>query len=115
MATGQTRRKPVRKAVYGKTKAEVLDKLHELREKRKQNAPQPSGDTLKNQIEWWLDCTVKAKVAPATLTLYRQRVNDYIIPHLGGCPLHELTTRNIEEFLQSLGGRSADLRRKLGE
>ena len=52
-------------------------------------------ETLRQFLESWLERYAASHVSPRTLQGYRQKVNAYVIPHLGGVRVQSLTPRHI--------------------
>lgn len=106
-----TNGRPLRKNVYGTTKEEAQEKLDELR--RKVKAGEPDGEALlfRNALEFWTG-DVRCRVDARTVALYRQRVKDHILPHLGHYPVARITPFMVSAWLEELEkkGASAALR-----
>ncbi len=106
-----------RKSVYGKTKKEVQEKLRVLLEKKATGKLDVSQFTMAEFLEYWLTNSVKDRKDAGTEQLYRQRVRDHIVPHIGQIRLTKLTDVHIDHLLTDLrsAGKSTDLCRKVGE
>jgi integrase len=95
---GRVRR--VRKTVYGRTKADVLTKLHALR------VDHPTADdddlTVADWMERWLREVAINSVRPSTLENYDRDVRKNIIPQLGRVPLRRLKPSAIAAFYRDL-------------
>jgi hypothetical protein len=111
--TGKRRRKVIKR----KTKKEVQDRLDELRQQRRDRQQVAEEMRLRLFLDFWLDGTVKPKVDPETYRVYKQRINDYILPHLGQAPVAGLTVFMVKQWYEDLekAGSSADLRNKVGQ
>jgi integrase len=117
--------KPIRKKVYGATREEAEEKLHE--EIRKYRGPdaQTSAEAeeerkrrpLKFDNAFWLDGEVKPKVDKATYLLHKQRIDDHLLPHLGSIPVMGLNQYLVKEWYEKLEqeGASSHLRNKVGQ
>jgi integrase len=107
---------PRHKHVYGLTKDEARKKLVDLQQKQLAGLADASSTPLQKHLDFWLDSAIKPIVDAATLHLYRQRVNDYIVPHLGTVVLDKLTKFQVAQLYQDLEkeGHSPDLRKKVG-
>jgi integrase len=106
-----------RKVVYGKTKEQARKKLLDLQQNSLAGRLSASTMTLKGCLDFWLDSIVRVKVDVATHALYKQRTDDYIIPHLGHVHLAKLTPYMVSQWYKDLEkqGLSPDLRNKLGQ
>lgn len=92
-----------RRRVYGKTKAEALRKLDELRREVASGTPiTPRHLTLGAYLQEWLNQVAAPRVRASTLTAYRHSVNRYLTPGLGDVPLGRLTAREVRLFLDAL-------------
>lgn len=87
-----------RRAVYAKTKREVLDKLDLARRDRREGlAPVDRRLTTGEWLDTWLShhCS---DLSPGSLATYRQAVNSYIRPSLGRIRLARLTPADVEQM-----------------
>ena len=97
------RERRVRKTVYGRTKTEVLTKLHALRVEHPTAGRGFDDDlTVGDWAERWLREVATNNVRPSTLENYERDVRKHVIPHLGRVPLHRLTPSVIAEFYRDL-------------
>ncbi len=81
-----------RKTVYGKTSAEVQDKLESLKQQRKHGLRSVVGkDTLAAYLQSWLDDDVILNKARKTYQEYEGAVRKYVVPFLGNHKLNSLT------------------------
>jgi integrase len=105
-----------RRTVYGKTKAEVQEKLRRL---HNDIATGVSGDasalTVGQWLVRWLE-QIKPTVQPNTLDPYARHVRLHITPHLGAVKLTKLTKVHIRGWYAALAaaGVSAAMQRKIG-
>lgn len=91
-----------RKAVYGRTRAEVERKLRTLLTNLEQGIlPSPERLTLRQYLEDWLGAQ-GARLRPSTARQYAQTIRNHICPALGHERLASLTATRIERFLSSL-------------
>lgn len=94
--------KAIRRAVYGKTQAEVRKKLEQLKVLREQSAlASPSKVTVADWAEEWLTHAA-THVRPRTHEGYKRWVDTYITPHLGRIKLEKLTGRDVQALLDKL-------------
>ncbi|WP_033820889.1 tyrosine-type recombinase/integrase [Kitasatospora sp. MBT63] len=89
-----------RKWVYGKTRAEVADKLTEMQEKTRQGIPAVTSNMpLGKYLDYWLNTVAPERYKPSTLTSYEPITRVYIVPALGRKPLNRLTPADVRRFL----------------
>ena len=101
----------VRRQVYGKTRAEALEKLVDLRSKSESGIPlTPSHLTVEAYLNEWLTQIVAPRVRPNTLKAYRFHAERYLIPDLGRRKLGKLTARELRLYLESLKRRDVGVR-----
>src|SRR5712691_5371692 len=83
---------------YGKTRAEVRDKLQKAQLEQRQGvlASGPK-QTVKNFLNYWLEVH-KAKIKLNTYALYRRHLDLHIIPGLGHIQLQRLTADQVQGF-----------------
>src|SRR6266849_8604310 len=88
-----------RKYFYGKTRAEVREKLKQaqLEQKRGKLATGPQ-QTVQQFIEHWLEDVHKPHIRVNTYRLYRQLLEKHIIPELGNTRLQKLTSQHVDEL-----------------
>jgi integrase len=88
-----------RKYLYGKTRKEVADRLHQALQEQKQgilvNGPQQK---LEDYLEFWLEEVHKPAIKLTAYLRYRALLNHHIIPDLGYILLQKLTVRHIQSF-----------------
>jgi len=89
-----------RKWVYGKTRADVADKLAELTTKVRGGAVMPTRSVkLGEYLDYWMSSVVADKVRPTTYAKYEQTVRLYLWPNLGTKSLEKLTVPVAQDFL----------------
>jgi integrase len=94
----------VRPVVHGKTRAEAVRKLRELRaEIERGRQPADHRTRLEAFLTSWLDG--RHDLAPRTLHRYRELVTYHVVPHLGGRPLAGLTPVALASWHAALLGR----------
>ena len=62
----------------------------------------PSGKTLGEYLEFWLDTSARHRVRASTLDSYAQKVRLYIRPILGHIPLQRLTPAQVQTLYSDL-------------
>jgi integrase len=101
---GAGRRRP--KVAKGRTKAIVLAKLKEARNRLDAGPPViDDRRTTDEYLRWWVDTVLPGTVKPATLVSYRQVLEDWGIPHVGARPLAKLSTVDVRTMLRELAKR----------
>ena len=90
--------KQKRKTVYGKTQAEALAKLAEVKQRLLSGTLSDTKLTMKEYLELWLGHK-QLEVKPRSHAYYAKYVALYIVPHLGSKKLDKLTTPNVRRAL----------------
>ena len=90
---------------YTSTQAEAAEVLRQLQAEKAMGISQSSevvrvGDWIEN----WIEKHKAPKLAPATLTSYRNNFRLHIKPYLGNIPLKKLSTYHIQRCLDAIGG-----------
>jgi integrase len=87
-----------RKYFYGKTRAEVREKLHKAQLEQRQGilATGPK-QTVKDFLNYWLEVH-KTKIKVSTYSLYRRHLDLHILPSLGHIQLQRLTADQVQLF-----------------
>ncbi|MBK7782842.1 MAG: tyrosine-type recombinase/integrase [Ardenticatenia bacterium] len=89
-----------RKAIYGKTRAEVADKLSSALRDRNLGLPAPDDRmTVGSFLLRWLNLSVKLRNRPSTYAAYASHVHTHLVPDLGKKKLARLTPEDVERFL----------------
>lgn len=103
LVVGWRDKKPVRRKVSAKSRADCNRKLRDLRDKINAGTI-PSGKvpTVGEWLTIWLDQIAAAKVRPNTLRGYRTYVDRYLIPLLGKHRLDRLTPEHVEQAWKQL-------------
>ncbi len=92
-----------RRVVYGKTKAEVQEKLRELQSDATNGQLADTGKlTVAEYLSRWLENTARPQVQPKTHLRYEQLVRLRINPHIGGVKLARLAPLHIEQLFACL-------------
>ena len=103
---------PKRRAIYGKTRAEVAEKLTKAMADRDEGISFSAGKlTLGEYLRVWLEDSVKDSVKPATYEGYARMVRNHIAPAFGSLKLKNLTPPHLrrlykEKLDSGLGTRS---------
>lgn len=90
----------VRRAVRGKTKQEVKDKLEELHDEIKAGIRTPATYTVKQCVVDWLDSLT---LDPDTVAAYRGQAEKWIYPKLGAKKLKDFKATEADRFFKDLG------------
>lgn len=97
-ATGKYKQR----SVYGKTQAEVLQKMNAaLRDLEEHDFDKPRAVTLAAWIQTWFD-TYTVQLRDTTRRQYLDNINKHIIPNLGAVKLEKLTPLMVQEFFNKL-------------
>jgi integrase len=92
--------KPNRKTVYGKTKAEVSEKLRVLAYQFGVGACyDPSTMTIKEWMEFWIENFKKLNLKPKTLEVYKQVITCHVVPNIGHITLKNLSTMHLQRLV----------------
>lgn len=95
-----------RKAIYGKTRKEVQEKLVvALRSEQQGIHMEPTRETLAQFLKRWLSASAESSVRPRTFESYRGHVEQHIIPSLGRHRLTQLTPPQVQQFYTGLMAR----------
>lgn len=87
-----------RRAVTGRTKADVRDKLRKLREEINDGVHTPARYTVADAVRAFLDAGLTDK-SPGTVTKCRNYAEAHILPQLGAAKLRELTADDLDRWL----------------
>lgn len=115
-----------RKAFYGKTRREVVEKLKKaLADHQQGTLALDERQTVGQFLTHWLENVARPSVRPRTYASYAQLIRVHILPHLGRVPLARLTAQQVQAFLNARHGAGlsartvqylhAILRRALGQ
>ncbi len=92
-----------RKTIYGKTKAEVQEKLRELQNSGVIGTLAVGGKlTVAQYLEHWLNGPAKETVGLTTWPRYEQLIRLRVNPFIGGVRLTLLTAMHVEQMLADL-------------
>jgi len=90
---------------YCATQAEAAEKLRELQMEKAMGVCQGKSAVKTGAwIDTWIEKHKSPKLAPATLTSYRNNSRIHIKPYVGEIPLRELNTYHIQRMLDGIGG-----------
>ena len=102
-----------RSQVYGRTQAEVRDKLYELKARLSAGLPpKPEKQTVAQFLNTWLETVCPANVGDKTLRTYRDLAEDHIIPALGRIELGKLGPQHVQQFVEDLRKKPKAPRKK---
>ncbi len=97
-----------RKTVYGKTRAEVVAKLDNLRSAVRDGKPiTKDKETVRTLMESFL-AHKKGSIRETTYRLYEQMVRNHIVPSLGGYKVSQLDARRVQCFLNNCQSAKLD-------
>jgi integrase len=100
--TVHTANGPKRRAIYGKTRAEVAEKLTKAMADRDEGITFDAGKlTLGEYLTRWLEDSVRGNVRHRTLDNYRMHVRCHIIPALGRIKLKVLSSAHVQALYRA--------------
>lgn len=101
--------KQIQRSVYGKTKAEVAEKLHAIYFQKQQGVyVTPSRVLLKEWLTDWLHNYAHITVRPSTYISYEGYIYNHIIPAIGEYPIQKVSPPIVQNFYNEryLNGRT---------
>ncbi len=102
---------PKQKAIYGKTRAEVAEKLAKAMADRDGGLYfEAENLTVSAFLERWLNDSVRGSVRASTYTSYEGQVRRYIIPAIGRIKLGKLTPAHIQHLYREMQDRGLSTR-----
>lgn len=105
VTTGYTEEgKQKRKTVYGKTQAEALAKLAEIKQQLVSGTYADTDLTLAGYLNTWLEQKSR-QIKPRTAFDYRYDVEKYILPRIGRVKLAKLTPITVQNALLDLADK----------
>ena len=91
--------RPARRVVYGKTRAEVVEKVRTLLEDSRSGKVAPGrSPRLEDFLRQWLQ-TIEGTIRPSTFASYSGIVRKHLIPVLGRTTIDRLTVQDIAGLL----------------
>jgi integrase len=88
---------------YGKTRAEVVEKLRAIQKQYDQGVSLDAGKmTVSAFLARWLEDSVKQRNKPRTYASYRLIVNQHIIPAVGALQLASLRPDHVQKLINQL-------------
>lgn len=91
-----------RKRVYGRTRAEVFEKLAELQRLSRRGLPAiSSGVTVGSFLHEWLTTVAKNSVRPSTYRSYEMYVRSHLVPALGAKRLTRLSPTDVRMLVRA--------------
>lgn len=93
----------IRHCVYGRTRAEVVEKLKELKQQHERGTDLSKKNlTIEDYLKQWLEDVVKPNKTVSTIRSYEQITNQHLIPKLGHYRLSELNPSHVQRFINGL-------------
>lgn len=90
---------------YADTQAEAAEILRQLQTEKAMGISQGKATVRTGEwMETWIEKHKAPKLAPATLTSYRNNFRLHIRPYIGDIPLKELNTYHLQRCLDAIGG-----------
>lgn len=100
LTLGESDGKRIRKAVYGRTRQDVIDKLAAMQLKRLEGRPVlDSSMRLDDYLKRWLTDVAGPRLRPSTYSSYQDNIRRHINPTLGHIHLNKLTPSHVREFI----------------
>lgn len=97
-----------RRKVTGKTRADVVKKLDELKRLTADGlSPAPAELTVARYLDRWLEVPPR-KLRPLTVVNYRNVVRLYIVPTIGQVRLRSLTPEHVDRMVHDLANGNPD-------
>lgn len=93
--------KRVRKSLYGKTRAEVREKMDQALGRVRRGTYVAERQKVGEYLRAWLEESAKPKVRPTTYATYRMYVERHLIPGLGKVYLDKLTPQQVQAFVNA--------------
>ena len=90
---------------YADTQGEAAEILRQLQTEKAMGISQSKATVRTGEwMETWIEKHKAPKLAPATLTSYRNNFRLHINPYIGDIPLKKLSTYHIQRCLDAIGG-----------
>src|SRR2546421_933408 len=91
---------PKRVSFYGRTRAEVHERLTEALAQAQKGVPVPERNwRLGDYLDYWLENVIGRNRRPATHEQYEWTIRKYLRPTLGSCHLNRLSVPIVQMFL----------------
>lgn len=95
--------KPKQRFFYGRTRQEVAEKLTKaLAEIQQGTYVEPSGLTVGQWLDTWLEEYARPHIRPTTYDNYAMEIRAHIKPAIGSIPLAKLTANILQKFYNDL-------------
>lgn len=85
-------------SVYGKTYAEVREKMLQIQQKRR-NTSQNIRMTVKALFDEWL-LSISSRTKESTIANYKMKIRKHLLPDFGGMKYEMLNAREVQLFVQ---------------
>jgi integrase len=96
-----------RRAVFGATKAEVLEKLAHTRHAALTGMLGDAGRLLvRDYLTRWLEDAAKPKIRQGTYASYEELIRCHILPRIGGIALTKVSPAHVQHLLAEMDGAS---------
>lgn len=90
---------------YCRTQSDAAEELRKFQSEKAEGFNQSKGAVKTGKwLETWIEKYKAPKLAPATLTSYRNNYRIHIKPYVGEIPLRKLTSYHIQKMLDGIGG-----------
>jgi integrase len=95
-----------RKTVYGKSRMDVVKKIHEVHKVLDKSLSLPDErTTVAAFLQWWVTEVLPGSVKDSTADGYRWVIDRYLIPHIGRVRLAQLRPEHVHSMLKALEGQ----------
>ena len=95
--------KPIRRSLYGKSKQEVQEKLHDtLQRLRQDDYVPPSRMTVGEWLDEWFAIYCLTLKRNSTCTGYEDEINLHLKPYIGRILLQDLRAQNVQAMVNTL-------------
>jgi integrase len=92
-----------RRYLYGRTKAEVLEKLNALRSDALTGSlVEPSRLTVGEYVQNWIETVATQRIRKSTLATYQTLISKHMVPYLGGSRLSQLAPIHVQGWQTTL-------------
>jgi integrase len=92
-----------RRFVYGRTRAEVVEKLRAEQTRLTNGLPATDQrQTTEQFLRWWIDHVIPGAVSRGAEDTYRAVLELYVIPYLGRVPLPKLTPAHVTQMMRAM-------------
>ena len=100
---------PIYKSVFAKTQKELMPKLRQaIEDYQGTDFSEESNITLNEWMKKWLAEYAEPALRQNTVTGYKRNINNHIAPALGNKQLRFITSRDVQNFYNSLSRKEVN-------